>query len=111
MVELSKHAARFSVSADDIKEYLRIKKHIEVSRFRVHWALYNTQKISPKEYRFLYYIILNIEVDRIHQNISITELKARQKYHDELKYYHAIKHHIPDCGGESCRRHLNTEYW
>lgn len=109
MENLAKHADRFGVSADDIKEYLKKKHGIEVSRFRVHWALFN--KISPKEYRLLYYTILNIEVDRINQYTSKSEREAYQRWHDECKYYKAVNAHIPDCGGESQRRHKNTEYW
>lgn len=103
MHNLIEHAKRFEVDLDTLWEYLTTTKKMNISKSRLKYAF--NHKISFKEYRFLYYSIL--EIDLLREPL----LKPEEiKFNLEYKWWKALQAHIPNYGGESSKKHKNTEF-
>ena len=97
---------RFEVTLDELYNYIAIIKKVEMTKYRLKWAFDHEDLISAKEYRFLYYSILEVDLMRVPKLDP-----AIEKMRIEQKYYRAIQAHVVDAGGEASRKHRNSEFF
>jgi len=101
---------RFDVTFFELISYLREEDNKDISANTLMSALNNWEKIDYKNYRYLYYKILEIDLHRYY----VIGKSANYYSHYTIVKYAMLwqsKGHICNYGGESNRRHKNTEYF
>lgn len=108
-VDLMEHMERFEVTFYQLLNQLK-KMKLDVSVEQLDDDIINYDSISYKKYKTLYYAIL--EVERMRHGFAYSPAPVR-RYRQKIKYLTlwSNKGHICNYGGESNRRHKNTEYF
>lgn len=101
---------RFDVTFFELISYLREEDKKEISANTLMKMLDNWEKIDHKDYHYLYYKILEIDLHRwAFSNVPKIDKKRRQRIKYAMLWQ--SKGHLCNYGGESNRRHKNTEYF